>query len=76
MVQINLLPKQKQGHRCRKQTLTRKESGVGGGINWETGIDKYTLLYIKCVCVCVCVCARAYTLSCSGVSDFLPPHGL
>ena len=23
------------------------EIGVGGGINWEMGIDIYTLLYIK-----------------------------
>ena len=29
--------------------VTRGESGgeVGGGINWEIGIDIYTLLYIK-----------------------------
>ena len=44
MVQMNLFTKQKQRHRCRKQT--RGEAGVGG-INWEIGIDKYTLLPIK-----------------------------
>ena len=27
--------------------LPRGESRDGGEINWETGIDKYTLLYIK-----------------------------
>ena len=38
--------KQKQSHRCRKQIYGYQ--GVGwGGINWKTGIDIYTLLYIK-----------------------------
>ena len=23
----------------------------GGGIDWEFGIDRYTLLYLKCICV-------------------------
>ena len=46
MIQMNLLIKQKQSHRCRKQTYGYQ--GVrGGGINWEIGIDIYTLLYIK-----------------------------
>ena len=29
-----------------KRTVTKGES-EGGGINWETGVDIYTLLYIK-----------------------------
>ena len=46
MVQMNLFRKQKQSHRCTKQTYGY-QVGKGGGINWETGIDIYTLLYIK-----------------------------
>ena len=46
MVQMNLLTKQKQSHRCRKLTYGY-QGGKGGGINWEIGIDIYTLLYIK-----------------------------
>ena len=42
---MNLSTKQKQSYRCRKQTYGYK--GVGGGTNWEIGIDIYTLLYIK-----------------------------
>ena len=46
MVQMILFTKQKKSHRCRKQTYGY-QGGKGGGINWETGIDIYTLLYIK-----------------------------
>ena len=42
---MNSFTKQKQSHRCRKQTYGY-QGGSGGGINWETGIDIYTL-YIK-----------------------------
>ena len=42
---MNLFTKQKQSHRCRKQTYDYQEKG--GRINWEIGIDIYTLLYIK-----------------------------
>ena len=43
-VQMNLFTK--QSHRCRKQNYGYQ--GVRwGGINWENGIDIYTLLYIK-----------------------------
>ena len=43
---MNLFTKQKQSYRCRKQTYGYQ--GVrGGGINWETGIDIYTVLYRK-----------------------------
>ena len=45
-VQMNLFTKQKYSYGCRKQT--RGYQGIrGGGINWEIGIDIYTLLYIK-----------------------------
>ena len=45
---MNLFTKQKQSHRCRKQTYGYQGGkGEGRGINWETGIDMYTLLYIK-----------------------------
>ena len=46
MEQMNLFTKKKQSHRHRKQTYSYQE-GKEGGINWETGIDIYTLLYIK-----------------------------
>ena len=36
----------KYSHRCRKQTYGYHR-GRGGGINWEIGIDIYTLWYIK-----------------------------
>ena len=41
-----------ESHRCKKQTYGyqgRKAAGMGeggGGINWEIGVDTYTLLYI------------------------------
>ena len=43
---MNLSVKQKQNYRCRKQTYEQR--GVRKGeINWEIGIDMYTLLCIK-----------------------------
>ena len=45
MVQMTLSTKQKQTHRHREQTYSCR--GRGGGINWEIGIDRYTVLYIK-----------------------------
>ena len=47
MIQVNLFTKQKQIHRLRKQTYGYQRGKVGGGINWESGIDIYTLLYLK-----------------------------
>ena len=44
---MNLVAKQKQSHRCRKQTYGYQGGKWQGGINWEIGIDIYTLLYIK-----------------------------
>ena len=45
-VQMNLFTKQKQSHRCRKQSYGY-QGGWGVGINWEIGINVYTLVYIK-----------------------------
>ena len=42
-----LFTKQKQSHRCRKQTCGYPGGTKGGGVNWETEIDIYILLYIK-----------------------------
>ena len=47
MIQMNLFTKQKQTHRLRKQTYGYQRGKPGGGINWEFGIDIYTLLYTK-----------------------------
>ena len=44
---MNLFTKQKQSHRCRKQTYGFHCGGREGRINWEAGIDVYTPLYIK-----------------------------
>ena len=50
---MNWFAGQKQRHRCREQTYGHQgeESGggVGGGINWDIGIDIYTLICIKWV---------------------------
>ena len=47
MTQINLLTKQKQSHRYRRQTHGYQRGKVGGGkINWEFGIDMYMLLLL------------------------------
>ena len=48
MTQINLLTKQKQTHRYRRQTYGYQRGKVGGGgENWEFGIDMYIPLYKK-----------------------------
>ena len=52
MVQMNRFAGQKQRHRCREQTYGHqggKAAGGGGGsvMNWEIGIDMYTLMCIK-----------------------------
>ena len=45
---MNLFTKQKQTLRLGKQTYGyQREKGGGGRINWEFGIDIYTLLYLK-----------------------------
>ena len=52
MVQMNRFAGQKLRHRCREQTYgcqRGKAAGGGGGglMNWEIGIDMYTLMCIK-----------------------------
>ena len=43
---MNLYTKQKQTHRLRERTYGYQGKGWGG-IDWEFGIDTYTLLYLK-----------------------------
>ena len=43
---MNLIAKQKQSHRYRKQ-LSCYQGKEGGVVNWEIEIDRYTRLYIK-----------------------------
>ena len=43
---MNLFTKEKQTHRHRKQTYNYQR-GKGGGINWQYGINRCTLPYIK-----------------------------
>ena len=45
MAHMNLFKKKKKSYRCRKQTLWLP-GGRGGRINWEIGIDIYTLLLL------------------------------
>ena len=52
MVQMNQFAEQKLRHRCREQTYGHQGgkavgNGGGGGMNWEIGIDMYTLMFIK-----------------------------
>ena len=51
---MNRFAGQKLRHRCREQTYGHqggKVAGGGGGgvMNWEIGIDIYTLIFIKCI---------------------------
>ena len=50
MVQMNRFAGQKLRHRCREQTYGRQGGKVewgAGGMNWEIGVDMYTLMCIK-----------------------------
>ena len=51
MVQMNQFAGQKLRHRCRELTYGHQggkvAGGGGGGMNWEIGIDIYTLICIK-----------------------------
>ena len=52
MVQMNWFAGQKLRHRCREQMYGHQGGkaaggGIGGVINWEIGIDMYTLMCIK-----------------------------
>ena len=60
MVQMNQFAGQKERHSCREQTYghQRGESGRrvrGGGVNWEIGIDIYTLICIKLLIRTCCI---------------------
>ena len=44
---MKLLTKQKQSPRLREGTYGYHGGRWGGGIDWEFGIDMYTLLYLK-----------------------------
>ena len=52
MVQMNRFAGQKLRHRCSKQTYGHQGGkvaavGVGSVMNWEIGMDMYTLMCIK-----------------------------
>ena len=52
MVQMNRFAGQKLRHRCREQTYGHQGGktvvgGDGGVMNWEIGIDMYTMMCIK-----------------------------
>ena len=47
MVQMNRFAGQKLRHRHREQTYGYQGGKWGGGMDWEIGIDIYTLLGIK-----------------------------
>ena len=51
MVQMNQFAGQGWRHGCREQTYGHQAGsegwGGGGGMNWEIGIDIYTLIYIE-----------------------------
>ena len=52
MVQMNWFAGQKLRHRCREQAYEHqggKAEGGWGVMNWEIGIDMYTLICIKWV---------------------------
>ena len=47
MTQINLSMKQKEIHRHRKQTGGCQGGEAGRGMDWEFGISRFQLLYIR-----------------------------
>ena len=52
MVQMNQFSQQRLRNRCREQTCAHQGGKAAGGggcgvMNWETGIDMYTLMCIK-----------------------------
>ena len=47
MIQMNVFAKQKQRHKWREKNVWIPKGKGVGGMNWEIGIDMYTLLCIK-----------------------------
>ena len=47
MIQMNLFTELKQTNRLREQTYGYQGGRAWGWIDWELGIDTYTLLYVK-----------------------------
>ena len=47
MIQMNLFTKQNRLTDFKNKLLGYQKGNVWGGINWEFGINIYTLLYIK-----------------------------
>ena len=47
IIQMNLFTKQKQIHSLRKQIYGYQVGRMRVGIDWDLGIDMYTLLYLK-----------------------------
>ena len=58
MVQMNWSAGQKLRHRYREKTYGHQEGkvvgGVGGGMNWEIGINMYILICIKWITIRTC----------------------
>ena len=44
---MNLGTKQKQTHRLWEEAYGYQGEGFGGEIDWEFGIDTYTLLHLR-----------------------------
>ena len=49
MVQMNLFAGQKWRHRCREQTYGHQGRKEWVGMNWEIGIDIYTMEYYSAI---------------------------
>ena len=52
--EMNLFAKQKTETQMQRTNVWTPKGERRGGMNWEIGIDVYTMS-IVCVCVCVCV---------------------
>ena len=66
MGQMNLFIKQKQSHRCRKQTYGNWEER-GRGITWEVETDIYTILYIKYITNKALLCSTGNSVFCNNL---------
>ena len=47
MIQKNIVTKQKQTQNFETKLMVIKGETLGGGMDWEVGIDIYTLLHTK-----------------------------